>query len=263
MTGAARDWLPIEVVAGEAVRSVLDAAARDWGSAFFTRRRFAVDRIKPVAASARAPTEGPGWRRYSANVSISVQRLTASQLVARALDADLGAVAVSDQDRLLLDSFERKLFAELAARIEAKLGSTGQAYDGPREVADPFGPEGGAVAVLTEDNGARLMSLALPGRVLLPLCKRSIPPSSRSRSRLKSPAAALAPTQVVLEATLGSAEVALADLRDLAPGDVLVLNRALDAPADIRLKDAQTVIARARMIEVDGQMALSLQARGS
>jgi flagellar motor switch/type III secretory pathway protein FliN len=259
---AVRDWLPIEAVAGEAARSVLDTAVRDWCSAFFARRPFRVDRIKPVPAGARS-SEGPAWRSYSSNVAISVQRLTAGQLVARALDADLGAVAVSDQDRLLLDAFERKLFAELAAKIEAALGSMDRAYDSPREIADPFGPEGGAVAILAEDNGARLMSLALPGRVLLPLCKRSISPSSPSKGRLKSPASALAPTEVVVEATLGSAEIALADLRDLAPGDVLVLNRALGEPADIRLKGAETVIARARLIEVGGQMALSLQARGS
>ena len=60
-------------------------------------------------------------------------------------------------------------------------------------------------------------------------------------------------------ATLGSVELSLSELTALAPGDVVVLDRTLEAPVDLVI-DALDVTCRGHLGQRDGRHALLIVA---
>jgi flagellar motor switch/type III secretory pathway protein FliN len=103
-----------------------------------------------------------------------------------------------------------------------------------------------------------LLQVALPAAPLAAIYRRGLPrPAAASRpldDRLK----ALAGSQVRLEATLGEAVITLPELRAMAPGDVLRLDRKLTDPGRLHLAGGGFV-AHAALTHADGQLALRLR----
>lgn len=253
MRSAVREWLPAEAMAGEAVRSALDAAVRQWSSRFLGRSALGVDMLKPSRRLANERYDGAEWRSLSAYVAVSASSQAVSRLGQLAFGV-LSHVTQTEHDRLLSKVFEKKLLLSLAEAIETALGIVG---DRPATNAIPADASGG-VALISDQSGARVLHLAISSRALIPFCKRSLAPAPRARRPLKDLASALSPTEVVVEASLGRAEVSLDDLRSISPGDVIVLDRALDQPVEIHIKGAGGHVAQARLIEIEGRMALTL-----
>ena len=250
-----RDWLPAGTGARPDVRRVIDDAIKEW-----SQRWIAAQKIRPLrwrsahdspAAGAALPAE---WTTPGGGVAIDLQQRRRDAVLAAALDADIATVAINERDRQLLDSLTNDMMADLAARIEKALG---QSVGSP--ISDPgVGNAGMALFVdLSGTNGTVLLSVAIPDQLLVRFVKNAI--ARRSRPPLTGHyAAAIADVRLVIEATLGHASIPLGDLRALARGDVIILDRPLADPVDLALARSGTVVARGRLGGAQDRRTLTL-----
>lgn len=260
MIQEAQTWLPIGVTARVAVQAAIGQAVAEWAALWFPRPQVSVSSFKPTLGEPRDDADGSGWRIYRRSVAISCSRRASARLAGWALDAELDPPSPRKADRRLLDLFERRLVEDLAYKVELACGLDGEAQPRPKGVRNPFGKLGGVAVGLADDFGAPLLSLAIPLPAVLPLCRSSLPAAGGKPARLASFAQALGSADLTIEAILGAAEVPVADLRTLAPGDVLVLKRGLSDAVDVSLVGSDSAFAHAKLIDLDGQMALALQA---
>lgn len=258
MSDRARDWLPAGIVAGEGVRNAVSSAVAAWCEDWFARpavRLAHLRTVEPEPAVLRA-----GWRRIGGQLAANLPRRNASRLLGWALDVQLEQQEQTETDQRLLEAFENRMLADLGRRIETALGMPLSGTPAFEAVDDPGGPYGGVSMALADAHEGDLMQLALPIEALLPFCRSSMPPRRERSEPMADLLPALGPTTVRIAASLGRAELSLDDLRNLAPGDVLVLGTGVNDPIDISLSGSQAVLAKARLTDQDGQLALILQA---
>ncbi|MFI4973102.1 MAG: FliM/FliN family flagellar motor switch protein [Caulobacterales bacterium] len=259
MTADVREWLPLGAAAHEAVRAKLEATITEWSDAWFAARRVGLASLTPTTGGARAKADGTVWRVHRHSIAVAASRTTSSRLVEWALDARLDQPVLTARDRDLIALFERRVIQDLVRRLEGLLALDADVRDQPIDVADPLGCDGGAMLLLAAEDGTRLMSIAVPTAALLSLLRSVIVPGGRPRARLQDRLGALKPVNVTLEARLGEARLSLAELRELAPGDILVLDAEVSAGADVGLVASDQVFARAGLTEVDGYIGLTLE----
>lgn len=253
----ARSWLPLDVVTREPVTSKISQAVADWSARWFVRTRVTATRFSAQAAVGQVES---GWRGSSQSLAIKASPAAAGRLLDAALDARIELLEITVADRRLLDLVEISLFDDLLLQVQQALGIVDQRTDEPLSAASPYGQSGGLRVILTDTEGSDLLTLAIPYEVLLPHCITSLGQERPTSSRLESLGSAVGASSVAIEAKLGSVEVPLKDLGDLAPGDVLVLDKTLEGDLDICLAGSDRLVARARLTQVDGQVALILQA---
>ncbi|MGE5566073.1 MAG: FliM/FliN family flagellar motor switch protein [Parcubacteria group bacterium] len=256
MTNRVLDWLPLSAVAREPVRAKVTAAVSAWSEAWFSPpRRLHATRLTPHKGETAA--QGRTWRIPRQALAISCPRPAAARLLDWALDTDVQRLSPTDADRKLIEAFEAQIIEDLAAKIERALGIEGKSKSDP---ASPYGPLGGLSIEIADEQGETLVWLALAMSDVLPACKASLPQRARSVEKLTGLRSALADTPVSIEAVLGSASLGLADLRTLAPGDVLVLDAGLEDAALLALAGSQRSVGRATLTHTEDALALTLQA---
>lgn len=244
---AVHDWLPPEVVLRPAVRARIEEAVAEWSSAWFATRAIGVSGVKTVARF----KAGEDRRLEGKTARVGYSDRAARRLLDWALDARLDQATLTPLDQKILDGFERKLVEDLLVRLDAILAVS--PAGAARESA------GGLEVGLCEAQSGDLLTLSLPQEAVLPLARAALP-APRPRDPLDNLAGALAGTDVVIDITLGEADVRLGDLHALAPGDVLILGTPLTGLAQVTLAGSPEVFARAALTDLDGQMAVTFQA---
>lgn len=257
MTQTVYDWLPIEALACPAVSEPVEQVVGAWSRDWFSRHGVSVSELKPAPAVLQNGDED--WLALGGAISTSVSRSAITRLVSWALDARLPEEHQAPADRAVLARFERKLFQDLLRSLEAAFGVSSPSDVGLQSVATPFDQRGGVLAPVEDSSGTRLLTVAIPYAAAFKKA-RPVSPSRAGSAPLIPLARALAPTGVKIQAGLGQADVSLAELQRLAPGDVLILDRDIEAPADITLSGGDLVIAHAELTEIDGHVGLRLQA---
>ena len=259
MTLAPPRWLPPEAAIGEPVRTKVREAVDRWSEHWFSKSSVRLSDLEPITAARAARTDPDDWR--GGRGAISVKRAgMAWRLLNLALDVRLELLRLTERDRKLLDAFERTVVEDLVLKVEQALGAMPVPAEADSHPGNPYGRLGGVMASLTDDAGMALLSLAIPLETLLPLCVPIAPGRLTRDEQLGSLTGALATTAITVEANLGEATVRLEDLRALAPGDVLILDRAIDEGLEITLAGSRHVLARAKLTDADGRLALRLHA---
>ncbi|HZG34075.1 MAG TPA: FliM/FliN family flagellar motor C-terminal domain-containing protein [Sphingopyxis sp.] len=221
-TAEARPWLPPGALASgrtvSAIRAVVDAWAAHW----FT--------VAPVVSGARwaaRTDDGCDGAEWEVPVTIaeglSMQaRSGATEVVARALVALPGErPARGTQDQALLHAAAATVVGDLRERLA-------------RAVPARCAARGGAILELTLGDlaGRPVFRLLADEALLAGIARDGVPP----KRALPSPAKrdeAIDPRPVEAAALAGRARIAYADLLDLAPGDVLILDTPCDAAFDL------------------------------
>jgi flagellar motor switch/type III secretory pathway protein FliN len=250
-SGAARPWLPLAVVERRAAQAPFDQALAAWRADWAPDLRLQIAGWTLKPAEPRPSGAGEGWRTLGASVAISCSLRAQQRLAGAALRLDVDAARPNDRDRLVLSGFCDRMLADLAARFDALLGvDAGSIGDAPRAAS--------RVLATIEGDAGVLLQAALPAAPLVVLYHRSLsrPPAGAEPmvDRLK----ALAGSQVRLEATLGEAVVTLPELRAMAPGDLLRLDRKLTDPGRLHLAGGGFV-AHGALTQADGRLALRLR----
>lgn len=221
MTLAFRPWLPADTAAPRLVLGALADMADAW-----SREWFAGDGMRAAGALTRVDARGElrktMWHAHEGGLAIGISALGAAGLGAQVLGVATGDRSAADA--ALLESVGRECFDDLKKRAAALLRLPEKGW------AAADGQRAGAVHRLEIAGPARnpVLTLELSGDLFVALVKAKLPPAPAPEP-LGKPAEALAVLPVELSALLGRSAITVAELSGLAQGDVLVLDRALDA----------------------------------
>ena len=256
MIGQVRDWLPDGFVNHEVVRETIDQAVAQWGERWFVGAYASVTGMKTTSGDPRNESDDAGWRVYRQAVGIRGERSGFSRMVDKALDINTEMSNLTETDHDLLRAMMRKILEDLAEVLEQAFGVPGDLKPSPQRLSDPLAGGGGLVMALTDPSGRNILTLAIPNDVILARVKAHLGLPSPSSETLQPLAAALGGVTVAIEAVVGTVELSLTELNDLAIGDVLVLDRAVDQPVDIAGVVSHHVFAKAML--TDGEDGLAL-----
>ena len=244
IAGGARAWLPKDAFSLEAVGACLSGPLAAWAERWFIRAPAAVAAVRAGEAAAPAPqslnTEG-------VHAALELSGRGKRRLLEAALDIDLADQPLSEGDRRLLDAFAQQISQDLIAGLDEALSTETQ-------------DAGGMPVVSTITVGGHdVFSLLVSDHVLVPLIKAHVPNSPPPRQRpLMRRAEALKRTKLSAYGFLGRAELGLDELEGLNVGDVLVLDRMLAEPVELRLAGKQTALLRGRLCHDGGLVAIQL-----
>ena len=255
-----RDWLPLSVIMDDVVRDAIRSAVTLWSARWFVGEPVVVSGLKASSGAARNESDDSGWRVCRAAIAIRSDRPALSRMVGRALDTHTEDMHLTEGDQALLQGMERRILDDLSETLEQAFSLAGELKRKPQKIWDPLCEGGGLLASLVETSGREILSFALPTHVIVPHIKAHLGPVAQKTEALQPLTKTLGDVPVSIEALIGSAELSLAEFNDLAVGDVLVLDRALDQPVDITGAGSRQIFAKARLTHVDDGMALVFNA---
>jgi len=254
-----RHWLPDDAIVPEAVRDPIARAVAQWNARWFVGDYACVAGLKSSSGAARNETDDTGWRVYRTAVAIRSKTAAPTCMTDRAVDMETSGLHLSEGDHMLLKALGQHMIADLAETIEVAFGLAGETASELRLVRDPLADGGGMLCILTDPSGREILGLAIPSHVVALHVKSTLGASVPRAEAVQSPVEALVRVPLLIEAVIGSAELNLAELADLSVGDVLVLDRAIDAPVEVAIADTHRIFARAQLIQIDDEMALEFK----
>lgn len=244
MSEAYTAWLPPQAFADGAAERRLDGAVEHWSSRWFA------DRTLRRWQSPVAPNRGEDMQVHSLDEGLALAlNGTARIAVAGAmLDAAIDARKANPGDQRLFDRLSGACLEDLRSRLA-------QAFR--LDPQTPWRSGDGSAAPPSADARAYAFEDADEPLLLLFVTRDLEVASIKSDLRAPPPAPALAPLatglaaqRVDLSALLGRCDLTIAELAGLTCGDVLVLDRDLDAPLDLAV-DGEVKSGRCE-VEQDG-----------
>jgi flagellar motor switch/type III secretory pathway protein FliN len=265
MSERVREWAPLQAAASsDVVRRKLDAAVAAWNDRWFPSGR--LETSLTVTRAGRRADNGGAWRASGdGGVATSYPHAGADRLALRALGVRFEGLTLTAADHSVISALSRRIADDLALTIEGGLAGhpaprAPSAFPGDDEAADAWH---GGVTLTVADIRGPLLAAAIPLEQLAPVCKAAMGSPRQSSRPLADPRDTIGPTQVRLDAVLGRAHLKLAELRSLAPGDVVVLDSTIDDGIDLSLPDFGACVARGRLGERQGWLTLTLQTHPS
>lgn len=250
-----REWLPAEALEGGAVRRLVGEAVGQWAPKWFVRPEVAASGFEArKGAAARRPG---GWQVGKA-VGTALAASETVRLAGLALGAAPDRLVLSEADRDIIGRLTAGIAADLAATIEAALGVDQPGAEAPVETDDPFGGDGGLLLSVNDGGDRPILHVAIPAAALVASRKAAIPTTRRPTAPLAQLGGAVDATAVRVGARLGSAILALGELADLAAGDILVLDRAIEDGAELALLPSGQPFARVAIVPGDSEVSLLL-----
>jgi len=242
VTDTARDWLPEGAFEERPIKSALAGPVAQWSERWFSREQAQISLVRVRAL----PTV-----EYIQKSTFSGTRTVVEwsergkgYLLEGALDAQLSGQTLVDGDRRVMEAFAAVVVEDLDKILSATLGSsTASERDARVCVTLAIGEHDVAMVTLSQN-------------ALVPLLKRQLGGPRRSETTLRGRTKALGPTTVRVEGVLGDAELAMADLKGLEVGDVLVLNRQLSQAVELQLLGTGGKIGRGRLSHHNGHVSI-------
>jgi flagellar motor switch/type III secretory pathway protein FliN len=235
-----KDWLPKEAFSEAALKSALSAPIEGWskrwlarGSALVTAAHRA--ELSPTAAQSRLVS----GKAAKAELAGRGKRV----LLEAVLDLDLAGLSPSEADHAVLDQLAVRIVEDLVAVLDAKLRSED--------------PDGTRMRFAVSINGVETLAVTLPKDALVSALKGAFGPARPNRTKAQSRMRALASMPVAMEGVLGRADLALSDVEGLSVGDVVVLDRQVQEPVELRLSGGQRV-ASGKLGRTEGRLSIHL-----
>lgn len=243
MGEAVRDWLPANAFSEEAIRAVLCNTVANWSACWFAR---ATAEISAVRTGELAPAADPKQLVVSCkHTKAQLSGVGKRHLLQASLGVDLSAQLLWETDRHVLDTFLEEAAKDLVDRIDAALNA-GDACDG------------GTYAALDISFGLNeALKVYIPDHLLVAVLKVGYG-KPRTGSAPTSRLDGLRRTRLSAFGFVGRAELPISEARDIGVGDVLVLDRSLDEPVELRLPGVDQPLARGKLCCDDGQFSIQL-----
>jgi len=255
--GAERDWLPIEVLSRESLKTSLCRTIDAWSAHWFAAKTLQARSFQIKARGDAGSVDG--WRLYREDIALRTFPSGAGKLAEWALDMGPSDREASNADRIVLEALSSKILADLVLRLTETLGVPAPASGAPGAAVSGFGRDGGLEVTVADGHGPDVLALALGRRVLLGAIRRGLPPRKQGAA-LARRRQSLASSNVVLEAFIGQAVVSLSDVLALAPGDIVDLAVSIDHFAELSLAGTSRAIALGEMVTSDDQVTFKLHA---
>ncbi|MEH0198341.1 FliM/FliN family flagellar motor C-terminal domain-containing protein [Caulobacter sp. CCNWLY153] len=253
MSSKPRPWAPPGAASDPRIVTRTREAVDAWAARWLGRRRLVASGWRTAAVSDRAAPQDGDWRASRGVVAVHCPARGKTRLLEWALDVSFERDPPNDADLKVLDAFLGKALDDLAAALDDMLGAAGKAAD------DGGADDGGERQSLdlADANGVKLLSLTAPLWAFVALRKALAGAPAPRRAPLVPILTAAADAEIRLDVVLGRARAGLADVRNLAAGDVLVL--ATPLAGEILLAAPSGAVAATRLVEHEGRRALTLQ----
>lgn len=230
-----RSWLPAEAIQ-RGVRDVpMRASVRDWASSWFALGQAAAGQVDvtgdPVATTEPGKARGTCWQ-LADGVVLALATDAEARIAAAMFGAPDDPALLTAADRAALDAAAEACIADLRARLASALRLGGGAWRGG--TPDGF-PAPWWTWRVADRGGSTLLEIALSEELIARRVRAALAPAPAPRD-LSSFAAALSDQVVAVSALVGRSRLTTTELAGLARGDVLVLDRDLDKPADIAVE---------------------------
>lgn len=255
MNDAGKTWLPTSAAAHDVIQARVSKAIADWSGDWLLHR--------PVRASSFIATkdgersDGLTWEPYGSAVGVAMPRRAIDRLLGWILGAEIDRSAGTDADQRLLSSLTQRFLSDLAAKIEDTLQVRSTPTSRTEVHPSPLGRLGGLIVGLSDDRSDDLGSIAIPLEAFVETC---ITPRGASRGQGLDPMKqGLNPIPMTITASLGRSRISVAQLSDLSPGDVVVLDTLLDKGAALNLSGR--AFARADVARNQGELTLTVTSR--
>lgn len=227
MTGPVQPWLPDDAVAPQRIQPAIERMVAEWSRHWFPGAplRASIGRNEPPAQ-----TGGGGAWRSAADLAAIEFGPSAQAALAGAMLAIPIPASATERDRAFLEAAARPCADDLLKRLA---GLAGRDIARLAVAPEPLAAGDCAWWPLKTAGGKPVLRLATSRAALVAIARHGIEPAKPRP--LSSRRQAIAAQEVVVSARLGRCAVPLADLHDLAVGDVLVLDAAPEAALDLLL----------------------------
>lgn len=256
MSTTARAWLPPGAIDLVALEAALAAECESWSATWFGERRgFAL-----LAPFSRATDGEPDCVIETLDREDLALRWTSriqTRIAASMLGVALDDARLTRDDRALAEALAARPLAELRAFVARSFGFD-DVHGGWRKRDDAPPVEATYSFAIGRRGEPPLVAVVVGEALLVAMRKRRIAKPA-SAPPVEPLGEALALTSIALGGELGCCRLTLAQLDALTPGDVLVLERPLDAPLPI-VVDGKAGKAGAVSLSLDGA-ALRLELR--
>lgn len=217
---AAREFMPEGAITAARIESLFAEVFAAWSRDWFRDARVSLQ----LAAGHRNFPAMPGdfGSRQASVISvpnIEMSAIGGRRLLEAALAVNLEGLQSTKADRRVMDLFLDQITRDLIERLNFDVSAA----------ASP------AVLLDLKLNGISVAALSLPGDTLITRMRKAMRLSGKRVAFPCGRLEAAGPALVSIEGVLGTAQLTIRDLTDLAPGDVIVLDRRLDEPAGLRI----------------------------
>lgn len=236
MTAEIREWLPRQVFSAASMRTVLGSAVASWSSHWFLRHTASISSDVSMAdGGVIAPPE-------TGNAACIKGRLVEAMLTGRgrrilleaALALDVSAQPQTECDSELLDLLSARVIEDLVKRLDEALPD--------KETSSAGSQIHIAIAIGRSD----VAVVRFPSATIIPALKSQWKKGPRNQ-KLRSVGDAIKTHKVSVGALLGHVDVALNELKELTPGDILIMDKGLNEPVDLRLSGSAQRIGRGKL----------------
>ncbi|MEJ0027182.1 MAG: FliM/FliN family flagellar motor C-terminal domain-containing protein [Rhizomicrobium sp.] len=242
MTQGVEEWLPRDAFTDERLRAILSEPLARWRERWFVRGTVAsLASLESDAGAAPAMISLAG-----SFAGAELREDGVRHLLRAALAIDPSQREANADDRAVLDGFVREIVNDLIAALDTALSDGG----------DDVGARRVPLAIELDDR--QTMTLSLAAAPMAALIKRTVPSARFALPGVGARSEAVKATPVVLVGVLGSADLAVSDLDGIGVGDVLVLDRSVREPVELRLMDGDRALVRGRLSQKDGCAAIQL-----
>lgn len=246
MTAAARPWLPQGALLHHEVRSALQSLIGDWSARWFSNLTLQPSSL--VERRGSDPTADQDWLPLPGRARVACSFESGRWIVEQALQAPFEAPPATPKDAQLMDAVLDRMLLDLQDSLDRTFGAATSSSASKQPVLE--------VAV-ADGTGADRLWVGVPAEDLAVWLRRKLQPAAQ-RAPLTPLAQTLSAEPIRIEARLGDASLTLDDLATLQPGDVVVLDHALDEPIRLTLPRGDQDIAQAQLTEINGDRALVL-----
>ncbi|MDQ4087969.1 MAG: FliM/FliN family flagellar motor C-terminal domain-containing protein [Pseudomonadota bacterium] len=252
---AYRAWLPQAAIESRAVEEMLATLVSDWSRKWFGRRPMRLDGGAGPAGTAAGSDENQ-WHVLEEGLAVGTCARARATLARALLDLEEAEQLSTPADKAVAELLAGSCLEDLRARLGhlLRLGAdcVWRAEDAALRPQLACGREYRAVATA----GEAPIRIVLDDELFVTLIKqgvRAVPDTIA----LRPVAEGLALQAVQLSAAVGACELPLAEIADLAPGDVLVLDSESGSPFELAV-DGECRSGRCTLAEHAGGIALKL-----
>jgi len=239
-----RNWLPRTAFSEQTVKACLGNLVSNWSSAWFAHAPAAISAVRVGDAENSVKPQIEIVRGNHAEI-----RMTAPgkrRLLEALFDVDLSTLTLQEGDRRLLDLGAERVLKDLAARFDDAFS---------KEVS---GDRTASLTITISTGIHDVLQIALPEHLIVPMIKARLSRTALGPAPLLRRSDALRRTSVRAKGVVGSAELPIAELDGIGIGDVLVLNKALGEPVELRLADGDVPVAAGMLRKTAGQVSIQL-----
>lgn len=245
MMAPARIWLPDSALNAGSVGGAVSPVIASWSQHWFPD---CSAQVTAVGAAADAPDRQlEGVVSNAGQVCVFLPDNKKCRALKALIGLNTSEILLGNADQEVLNALLQEVVDDLAERI------VGQIEPEHASVSDAW------TEVVLSISGHAVFTIMMARSILIALIKGVMHAGSGSAA-LEHRAAAVRRAQIRVSACLGTAYLSLPEARSLEPGDIVILNRALDEPLELHAPGGTTPFASGRPLrEADHNLSIQIE----